>query len=134
MPAADQRSVYPSEEQMTKKPYPKFMSDDEEQAFLDAANLEDYDLTAGAVPMREWLVDCEDRYKDARVNLRLPKAKRKAALAEDVAPPVGASFAPLPPAAVALFDESLGVVVVAVASPPGCPVPPFAPVTVTSLA
>ena len=69
---------------MTKKPYPKFKNDDEEQAFLDSANLEEYDLTAGGVPMRQWLADYEDMYKDARVNLRLPKAlvlefKRKAA-------------------------------------------------------
>ena len=69
---------------MTKRPYPKFRNDDEEQAFLDTAKLEDYDLTAGGVPMRQWLADYEDMYKDARVNLRLPKAlvlefKRKAA-------------------------------------------------------
>ncbi|MBV9286817.1 MAG: hypothetical protein JO288_03175 [Hyphomicrobiales bacterium] len=52
--------------------------------FLDTANLDEYDLTAGGVPMRQWLADYEDMYKDARVNLRLPKAlvldfKRKAA-------------------------------------------------------
>jgi len=69
---------------MTKKPYPAFRSDEEEQAFLDSAILEDYDLTAGGVPMREWLAEYEDMYKDARVNLRLPRAlvlefKRKAA-------------------------------------------------------
>jgi hypothetical protein len=33
---------------MTKKPYPTFENDDEEQAFLDAANLEEYDLRADA--------------------------------------------------------------------------------------
>ena len=33
---------------MTKKPYPKFESDEEEQAFLDTANLEDYDSPPGA--------------------------------------------------------------------------------------
>ena len=69
---------------MTKKPYPKFKSDEEEEAFLDTANLEEYDLTAGGAPMHEWLADYEDMYKDARVSLRLPKAlvlefKRKAA-------------------------------------------------------
>jgi hypothetical protein len=38
----------------------------------------------------------------------------------------------LPPVAVAVFDGSLGVVVVAVAEPPAAPAqPPFAPVTVT---
>jgi predicted DNA binding CopG/RHH family protein len=68
---------------MTKKPYPTFENDDEEQAFLDAANLEEYDLTSGGAPMRKWLADYEDMDKDARVNLRLPKAlvlefKRKA--------------------------------------------------------
>src|SRR5271166_776338 len=69
---------------MTKKPYPKFDNDDDEQEFLDSANLEEYHLTAGGAPMRKWLADYEDMYKDARVNLRLPKAlvlefKRKAA-------------------------------------------------------
>ena len=69
---------------MTKKPYPKFDNDDEEQAFLDTANLEEYDLTAGGAPMRKWLADYEDMDKDARVSLRLPKApflefQRKAA-------------------------------------------------------
>ena len=71
---------------MTKKPYPKFDNDDEEQAFLDTArSFEEYDLTASSVAeMRKWLADYEDMYKDARVNLRLPKwlvleFKRKAA-------------------------------------------------------
>jgi predicted DNA binding CopG/RHH family protein len=69
---------------MTKKPYPTFENDDEEQAFLDTANLEEYELTTGGVPMRQWLAGYEDMDKDARVNLRLPKAlvlefKRKAA-------------------------------------------------------
>jgi hypothetical protein len=68
---------------MTKKPYPKFENDDEKQAFLDTANLEEYDLAAGGAPMGKWLADYEDMCKDARVNLRLPKAlvlefKRKA--------------------------------------------------------
>jgi predicted DNA binding CopG/RHH family protein len=69
---------------MTKKPYPRFENDDEERAFLDTADLEEYELTPGGKPMRQWLADYEDMYRDARVNLRLPKAlvlefKRKAA-------------------------------------------------------
>jgi hypothetical protein len=39
------------EQGMTKKPYPTFKNDDEEQAFLDLANLEEYDIILGA---RRW--------------------------------------------------------------------------------
>jgi hypothetical protein len=38
---------------------PKFGNDDEKEAFLDTANLEEYDLTAGGLPMRKWLPDYE---------------------------------------------------------------------------
>ena len=59
---------------MTKKPYPTFASDDDEQAFLDTADLTEYDLETGFRPVAEWLADAEAARKDARVNLRLPKA------------------------------------------------------------
>jgi hypothetical protein len=36
-----------------KKPFPKFDSDEELEAFLDAADLDEYDLTAGALPRDE---------------------------------------------------------------------------------
>ncbi len=57
-----------------KKPYPKFDSDDAEQTFLDTADLSEYDLETGFRPFDEWLADAEAARKDARVNLRLPKA------------------------------------------------------------
>jgi hypothetical protein len=37
-----------------KKPFPKFDSDEELEAFLDTADLDEYDLTAGALPRDEW--------------------------------------------------------------------------------
>ena len=35
------------------KPYPKFNNADEEENFLDTANLEEYDLVSGGIPMKE---------------------------------------------------------------------------------
>jgi hypothetical protein len=70
----DKRPLHFTEQEMTKKPYQKFKNEDEEQAFLDTANLEEPALTAGGAPMRKWLAHYEDICKDARANLRLPKA------------------------------------------------------------
>jgi predicted DNA binding CopG/RHH family protein len=55
-----------------KKPFPKFDSDEEVEAFLDSANLEEYDVTAGALPRDEWFARYERFVKDAAINLRLP--------------------------------------------------------------
>jgi hypothetical protein len=35
-----------------KKPFPKFNSDEKLEAFLETADLDAYDLTAGALPAR----------------------------------------------------------------------------------
>jgi predicted DNA binding CopG/RHH family protein len=58
----------------SKKPLPTFASDDEEQAFLDSADLTEYDLETGFKPFGEWLSEIEMKRKDARVDLRLPRA------------------------------------------------------------
>ena len=55
-----------------KKPFPHFESDEELEAFLDAADLDEYDLTAGALPRDEWFQRYERFVKDASINLRLP--------------------------------------------------------------
>ena len=55
-----------------KKPFPKFDSDEELEAFLDAADLDEYDLTAGALPRDEWFARYERFAKDASIHLRLP--------------------------------------------------------------
>ena len=55
-----------------KKPFPHFDSDEELEAFLDAADLDEYDLTAGALPRDEWFQRYERFLKDASINLRLP--------------------------------------------------------------
>ena len=57
-----------------KKPYPTFQDDDEEQAFLDMADLTEYDLDTGFKPFGDWLASAEAMHKDGRVNLRLPRA------------------------------------------------------------
>ena len=59
---------------MTKilKPYPKFNNADEEENFLDTANLEEYDLVSGGIPMKEWVTRWEQYHKDASMHLRLP--------------------------------------------------------------
>jgi len=55
-----------------KKPIPKFDSDEEVETFLDTADLDDYDLTAGALPRDEWFARYERFLKDASIHLRLP--------------------------------------------------------------
>ncbi len=55
-----------------KKSFPKFDSDEQLEAFLDSANLDEYDLTAGALPRDEWFARYERFVKDASINLRLP--------------------------------------------------------------
>jgi len=64
----------PRTEPARKKPYPTFRGDDEEQAFLDKADLSEYDLETGFAPLEEWLAAAEAMHKDASVNLRLPRA------------------------------------------------------------
>ncbi len=55
-----------------KKPFPKFDSDEELETFLDMADLDEYDLTAGALPRDEWFQRYERFVKDASIHLRLP--------------------------------------------------------------
>ena len=55
-----------------KKPFPKFDSDEQLEAFLDTADLDDYDLTAGALPRDAWFERYERFVKDASIHLRLP--------------------------------------------------------------
>jgi predicted DNA binding CopG/RHH family protein len=55
-----------------KKLFPKFASDEKLEAFLETANLDEYDLTAGAVPRDEWFARYERFAKDASIHLRLP--------------------------------------------------------------
>jgi predicted DNA binding CopG/RHH family protein len=64
----------PRAEPARKKPYPTFQSGDEEQAFLDKADLTEYDLEIGFAPFEQWLAAPEAMHKDARVNLLLPRA------------------------------------------------------------
>jgi predicted DNA binding CopG/RHH family protein len=55
-----------------KKPFPKFDSDEKLEAFLETADLDAYDLTAGALPRDEWFERYELFPKDASIHLRLP--------------------------------------------------------------
>jgi predicted DNA binding CopG/RHH family protein len=55
-----------------KKPFPKFESDEKLEAFLETADLDGYDLTAGALPRDEWFARYELFAKDASIHLRLP--------------------------------------------------------------
>jgi predicted DNA binding CopG/RHH family protein len=55
-----------------KKPFPHFGSDEELEAFLDSADLDEYDLAAGALPRDGWFQRYERFVKDASINLRLP--------------------------------------------------------------
>ena len=55
-----------------KKPFLTFDSDEKLEAFLDTADLDEYDLTAGALPRDEWLARYERFVKDASIHLRLP--------------------------------------------------------------
>jgi predicted DNA binding CopG/RHH family protein len=57
-----------------KKPFPKFDSDEKLEAFLDAVDLDEYDLTAGAIPRDEWFARYERFAKDASIHLRLPRS------------------------------------------------------------
>ena len=54
------------------KPFPKFDSDEQLEAFLDTADLDEYGLTAGALPSDEWFARYERFAKDASIHLRLP--------------------------------------------------------------
>jgi len=56
------------------KPFPKFASDEEAERFLEQADLGEYELIAGGIPADEWFARLDALYKDARVNLRLPRA------------------------------------------------------------
>jgi predicted DNA binding CopG/RHH family protein len=55
-----------------KKPFPKFDSDETLDPFLETADLDEYDLTAGALPRDEWFARYERFAKDASIHLRLP--------------------------------------------------------------
>jgi predicted DNA binding CopG/RHH family protein len=56
-----------------KKPFPSFDSDEKLEAFLDTADLDDYDLTAGALPRDHWFARYERFAKDASIHPRLPE-------------------------------------------------------------
>ncbi len=49
---------------MIKKTYPTFADDVAEQAFLDTADLNQYDLETGFRPLANWLADAEAARKD----------------------------------------------------------------------
>jgi predicted DNA binding CopG/RHH family protein len=55
-----------------KKPFPRFDRDEKLEAFLETADLDEYDLTAGALPRDEWFARYERFAKDASIHLRLP--------------------------------------------------------------
>ena len=55
-----------------KSPIPKLDSDDRWEAFIEAADLDGYDLAADAVPRKEWFAHYERFAKDASIHLRLP--------------------------------------------------------------
>jgi predicted DNA binding CopG/RHH family protein len=65
-----------------KKPFPKFDSYEQLEAFLDAADLDEYDLTAGALPRDEWFARYERFAKDASIHLRLPDGLLEAVQAQ----------------------------------------------------
>ena len=56
-----------------KKPFPSFDSDEKLETFLDTADLDEYDLTAGALPRDDWFARYERFAKDASIHLRLPE-------------------------------------------------------------
>ena len=68
----DQRSLSPQGQTKVKKPLPRFTSDDEVEAFLDANDIEDFDLAKGALPRDEWFQRYERFAKDSSIHLRLP--------------------------------------------------------------
>lgn len=55
-----------------KKPLPRFNSDQQVETFLEGNDLEDFDLTAGAMPRDEWFRRYERFAKDSSIHLRLP--------------------------------------------------------------
>jgi predicted DNA binding CopG/RHH family protein len=55
-----------------KKPFPRFDSDEKLEAFLETADLDEYDLTTGALPRDEWFARYERFAKNASIHLRLP--------------------------------------------------------------
>src|ERR1700728_4887225 len=69
--AAGQRALHSQRKRAKrmkpKNPLPAFASDDEEQTFLDSADLTEYDLETGFKPFGEWLSEIEMKRKDARV-------------------------------------------------------------------
>lgn len=70
--SSDQRPLEASELGPVKKPFPKFDSDETLEAFLETADLDEYDLAAGALPRDEWFARYERFAKDASIHLRLP--------------------------------------------------------------
>jgi predicted DNA binding CopG/RHH family protein len=56
-----------------KKPFPSFDSDEKLEAFLDTADLDEYDLAEGAMPRDDWFARCERLAKDASILLGLPE-------------------------------------------------------------
>lgn len=56
-----------------KKPSPSFDSDEKLEASLDTADLDEYDLAAGALPRDDWFARYERFAKDASIHLRLPE-------------------------------------------------------------
>jgi len=54
-----------------KKPFPKFDSDEKLEAFLETADLDEYELTEGALPRDERFARYERFAKDASIHLRL---------------------------------------------------------------
>jgi predicted DNA binding CopG/RHH family protein len=64
------------------KPFPKFDSDEKLEAFLETADLDDYDLTAGGLPRDEGFERYERFAKDASIHLRLPGGLLDAVRAE----------------------------------------------------
>ncbi|RBP17203.1 putative DNA binding CopG/RHH family protein [Roseiarcus fermentans] len=67
------------------KPVPEFQSDEDVETFLDTADLDDYDLSAGALPRDEWFARYERFMKDASIHLRLPSSLLEAVRARAAA-------------------------------------------------
>ena len=57
-----------------KKKLPKFNTDEQAERFVDTADLSEYELTSGGMPMGKWLLLYEQYSKDANINLRLSEA------------------------------------------------------------
>jgi predicted DNA binding CopG/RHH family protein len=80
--SADQRPLQSQEQAAMKKSFPQFDSDEQPEAFLDTADLDEYDLTAGALPRDEWFARYERFAKDASIHLRLPDGLLEAVQAQ----------------------------------------------------